>query len=71
MHTPTHRRAGLLAASALGLALFGALTTSSAGALPNTCNGLPVTDQVTAGAFIGGGAAEVIQGTSRPRHHPQ
>ena len=32
MHTPTIRRAGFLAASALGLALFGALTTSSAGA---------------------------------------
>ena len=34
MHTPTIRRAGFLAASALGLALFGALTTSSAGRRP-------------------------------------
>ena len=66
MHTPITRRAGFLAASALGLALFGALTTSSADAAQIAmCNGLVVTDFVDpiTNTFIGGGAAEVIQGT--------
>ena len=66
MHTPTIRRAGFLAASALGLALFGALTTNSAGAsLPGFCNGLAVTDfsDPLTNTFLGGGAGEVIEGT--------
>ena len=66
MHIPTIRRAGFLAASALGLALFGALTTNSAGAAtPGFCNGLAVTDFVDplTNTFLGGGASEVIEGT--------